>query len=148
MWGWFSASSDGQLAWLSGRQGEVRLGWFDREGKPLGTLGEPGKYGQVALSPDGKRVVAEVEDAEGRFDLWTMDVARGVASRLTTDPANDRDPVWSPDSQELIFSSNATGDQNLLRKGNCRNQRPLPAAGRGRRDARKARHCGELVPHR
>ena len=129
LWGWFSASSDGQLAWLSGRQGEVRLGWFDREGKPLGTLGEPGKYGQVALSPDGKRVVAEVEDAEGRFDLWTMDVARGVASRLTTDPANERDPVWSPDSQELIFSSDATGDQNLLRKGLQESKPPSPLPG-------------------
>ena len=95
-WGWFSASTNGRLTWLSGRNAELRLDWIDRKGGRLGTLGEPGRYGQIALSPDDRHVVAEVADTEGRFDLWVMDVARGVASRLTTDPANERDPVWSP----------------------------------------------------
>jgi eukaryotic-like serine/threonine-protein kinase len=115
--GWFSASSTGRVAWLSGQSPNLRLEWVDRSGKRLGALGEPGRYGQIALSPDDRRVVAEIADGEGQYDLWLIDVARGVPSRLTTDPANDRDPVWSPDSQELIFSSNASGDQNLLRKG-------------------------------
>jgi Tol biopolymer transport system component len=116
-WGWFSASTTGRMAWLSGEGSEARLEWIDREGRRLGTLGEPGRYGQIVLSPDDKRVAAEVPDADGRYDLWVIDVARGVPSRLTTDPASERDPVWSPDSQELIFSSDASGDQNLLRKG-------------------------------
>ena len=61
-------------------------------------------------------MAVEIEDAERRFDLWLIDVARNVASRVTTDPANDREPVWSPDGQELVFSSDAQGDENLLRK--------------------------------
>jgi Tol biopolymer transport system component len=116
-WGSFSASATGVVAWLSGRAPDVRLEWFDRAGKRLGTLGEPRTYGQIALSPDDKRVAAEIRDNEGRYDIWTIDVARGVASRLTTDPANDRDAVWSPDSQELVFSSTAGGDQDLVRMG-------------------------------
>jgi Tol biopolymer transport system component len=116
-WGWFSASATGRLAWLSGQGSDLRLEWVDREGKRLGTLGEPGRYGQVALSPDDRQVAAEIAGADGPFDLWLIDVARGVPSRLTTDPANDRDPVWSPDSRSLVFSSNASGDQNLVRKG-------------------------------
>ncbi len=116
-WGWFSASDTGRVAWLSGQGTQVQLEWVDRTGRRIGALGEPGIYGQIALSPDGRRVVAEVADADNRFDLWTIDVARGVGSRLTSDPANERDPVWSPDGHELVFSTDATGDQNLLRKG-------------------------------
>jgi Tol biopolymer transport system component len=116
-WGWFSASTTGRVAWLSGQGSGVRLDWVDREGRRVGTLGDPGTYHQIALSPDGRRVAAEVADKDGSYDLWVIDVDRGVSSRLTTDSANERDPVWSPDSQEILFSSDARGDQNLLRKG-------------------------------
>jgi len=116
-YGWFSASATGVVAWLSGLEREVRLEWLDRAGKRLGTLGEHRNYSQIALSPDDRRVAAEIPDGQGRFDIWTIDVARGVESRLTTDPANERDPVWSPDSQELVFSSDKDGDQDLVRVG-------------------------------
>jgi Tol biopolymer transport system component len=115
----------------------------NREGKRLGTLGEPGRYGQVVLSPDDRRVAAEIADAEGRFDLWLIDVLRGVPSRLTTDAANERDPVWSPDSQSLVFSSDASGDQDLLRKDLSGSEPAAPLPGdigrtRGERDIAKS----------
>jgi Tol biopolymer transport system component len=124
-WGSFSVSAAGRVAWLSGQRRDVRLEWVDREGQPVGTLGEPGSYSQIALSPDDRKLAVEVPDAEGRYDLWVMDVARGVASRLTTDPENERDPVWSPDGEALVFSSDAGGDQDLVLK---RLQDPGPAA--------------------
>jgi Tol biopolymer transport system component len=128
-WGSFSASTSGHLAWLSATTTDVQLEWIDREGKVLGTLGEPGKYGQIVLSPDDRRVAAELADADGHYDLWILDVSRGVASRLTTDPADERDPVWSPDSKEIVFSSDASGDQNLLRTSLLGSQAPAPLPG-------------------
>ena len=115
---WFSASATGHLAWLSGRSGtrQLRLEWLDRAGKVLGTLGEPATYGQMALSPDGRRVAAEIQDPKTGVDLWLIDVARDVASRLTTDAANEREPVWSPDGRELLFTSDSGGDENILHK--------------------------------
>ena len=109
------------------------------------------KYGQIVLSPDGKRVAAEIADADGRFDLWMIDVARGVGSRLTSDPANERDPVWSPDSQELVFSSDASGDQNLLRKGLQGSEPAAPLPGgigraRGCGTSRRSGPRGEYAP--
>jgi eukaryotic-like serine/threonine-protein kinase len=129
-WGWFSASATGRLGWLTGQSSEVaRLEWVDRTGRSVGTLGEPGRYGQIALSPDGRKVAAELQDDAGSFDLWVIDAARGVPSRFTTDPADDRDPVWSPDSRELVLSSNAKGDQDLLRKGLLGSEAAAPLPG-------------------
>ena len=128
-WGSFSASTSGHVAWLSATTTDVQLEWIDRDGKPLGTLGEPGSYGQIALSPDDRRVAAEIADADGHYDLWIFDVTRGVASRLTTDPADERDPVWSPDGKEIVFSSDASGDQNLLRTSLLGSQSPAPLPG-------------------
>ena len=128
-WGWFSASTTGRLAWVSGQGAETQLDWVDRGGRSLGTIGEPGRYGQIVLSPDDRRVAAELTNADGQFDLWMIDVARGLASRLTTDAANERDPVWSPDSQELVFASDASGDQDLLRKGLQGSEKAATLAG-------------------
>jgi Tol biopolymer transport system component len=142
-WGFFSASATGRVAWMSSQGSEVRLEWVDRAGRRLGSLGDPGRYGQLLLSPDGRRVVAEMPDADNRYDLWTIDVARGVPSRLTSDPANDRDPVWSPDGREIIFSSDVRGDQDLVRKEMGGAEPPAPLAGgigqrAGERDIAKA----------
>ena len=100
--GWFSASATGRVAWLSG-QGtttSARVGRSDGRA-PRNARGAREIRPDRPL-PGRRRVVAEVADADGRFDLWLIDVARGVPSRLTTDPANERDPVWSPDGQELV----------------------------------------------
>ena len=56
-------------------------------------------------------------DAEGRYDLWVMDVARGVTSRVTATPGDERDPVWSPDGRSLAFIARRDGAADLRRKG-------------------------------
>jgi eukaryotic-like serine/threonine-protein kinase len=127
-WGLFSASTSGRLAWLPAISRELQLQWINRDGTPLATLGERRSYGQIVLSPDNKRVAAEIAGADGKYDLWIVDVARGIASRLTTDPANERDPVWSPDGQQIVFSSDASGDQNLLRIS-LQGSEPVPLPG-------------------
>ncbi|MGH9935298.1 MAG: hypothetical protein ACREAM_03575, partial [Blastocatellia bacterium] len=35
--------------------------------------------------------------------LWIIDVARGIASRLTFDPGWETRPVWSPDGRRIAF---------------------------------------------
>ncbi len=109
VWGRFSISETGLVTWLSGHGNTVRLEWLDRHGRRLGTLGEPRLYAQIALSPDDRQVAVEVGDGFGEFDIWSIDVARAVTSRVTGDPGSERDPVWSPDGQELVFATNTTG---------------------------------------
>jgi Tol biopolymer transport system component len=117
-WGRFSASPSGVLAYrTTGERSNVQLAWVDRKGEQLAPVGEPGPYHQIALSPDGRRVAVEILDTEGGWDLWMIDVSRGVASRLTSDPAIERDPVWSPDGQEVVYRVSSGRDHSLFRKG-------------------------------
>jgi Tol biopolymer transport system component len=126
---WFSASANGRLAWFPARSRELRLAWLDRRGGPLGTLGEPALYGQLALSPDGRRVAVEVQDAAGPYDIWLFDVARGLSSRLTSDATSEREPVWSPDGSRLAYSTIAPDGENILIKDLSGSQAAAPLPG-------------------
>jgi Tol biopolymer transport system component len=116
---WLGVSPGGTLAYFSGQAitGQAQLAWLDRNGGQVGTIGAPGHYGQIALSPDERNVAVEIPDAEGQYDLWVMDVARGVTSRVTATPESERDPVWSPDGRSLAFIARTGDGADLRRKG-------------------------------
>jgi serine/threonine protein kinase len=104
----FSVSRGGTLAYGigTGRVPEVLLTWFDREGKQLGSVGDPENYLGVELSPDGKQLAVHRHQNGVGGDLWTVDLQRGAASRVTFDAAQDNSsPVWSPDSRRIAYTS-------------------------------------------
>jgi len=107
----FKASSDGRVAVLRRYSAEqTRLTWFARTGEITGTLGEPADYSQPRISPDGTRVAfTRPDDRTGNRDVWFMEIARAVSTRLTTHAANDWYPVWSPDGRQLLFGSDRGG---------------------------------------
>lgn len=122
-----SVSAAGSIAFRSSAApGKRELVWFDRSGKQIGTVGDgAGDGSQPSLTRDGAHV-AMYRSVNGNVDVWSLDTKRGAWSRLTSDPADDVFPVWSPDGSELVFSSNRTGIHNLYR-------RPLTAGGREER---------------
>jgi len=114
----FSVSQNGVLAFQSGSAtAGSQLVWFDREGKEVGTLGEPALYQTFRLSPDGQMVAVGIVDAKsGQGNLWTIDVARGLRTRFTFAAGLDENPVWSPDGSRLVFDSDRTGRPDLYQK--------------------------------
>jgi len=56
--GLFTVSSTGTLVSRQTSAEQTRLTWFDRGGKPLGTLGPVGDYSGIQLSPDNTRLAA------------------------------------------------------------------------------------------
>ena len=116
--GVFSASNNGILAYREGSTGEVgELVWFDRQGRRLEVIGEPAEYNTLALSPDETRLmVARMNQQAATNDLWLFDLKRNVSSRFTFDPADELNPVWSPDGSEVAFCSTQKGVYDIYKK--------------------------------
>jgi eukaryotic-like serine/threonine-protein kinase len=117
--GWmgrFSVSQKGLLAYLPEVNADIQLVWVDRSGRRSAEVGQPARYGQIALSPDERRVAVELHDMSGGSDIWLIDIMRGVGSRFTFGSGIDLDPVWSPDGREIVFSSMRNGRKDLFRK--------------------------------
>jgi eukaryotic-like serine/threonine-protein kinase len=78
----------------------------NRSGDTVATVGEPGSFAGIALSPDGTRVALTRENKLNRSDqdLWIVDVARNTTSRLTSDALPESVPAWSADGQSILFA--------------------------------------------
>jgi dipeptidyl aminopeptidase/acylaminoacyl peptidase len=104
------------LAYLGARQIDRQLALVGRDGTTTTLLG-PGEYRDLALSPDGAVLAYEqLDEVTGTRDIWTLDLARRATSRLTTDPADDLAPVWSPDGHWIYFATNRDGRAAVYRR--------------------------------
>jgi len=111
-----SASDNGVLTYRTGSSlADVQLAWFDRSGRRLNNVGEPGLYTNPAISPDGKKV-AVGRGEPGKRDIWLYDLVRETASRFTSDPGEETNPAWSPDGSRIAFSSDRKGHRDVYIK--------------------------------
>jgi Tol biopolymer transport system component/predicted Ser/Thr protein kinase len=106
----FSVTAGGVLAYRTGSGTKTQLTWIDRAGKVLDTAEDPGQPLVIALSPDEKQVAIFHSDTQNPTagDIWLLDLARNVETRLTTGQAvavSGYGPVWSPDEKQLAYAS-------------------------------------------
>ncbi|MGB7862641.1 MAG: hypothetical protein WCF74_04535, partial [Candidatus Sulfotelmatobacter sp.] len=110
-----SASGDGLLVFGSGASGDLQLVWMDRIGKQISVIADKLTDLQGAvLSPQGDRIALQIDAGEN--DIWVLDLARGVRTRLTFGPVANVNPVWSPDGKWIAYTSARNGHYNLYRK--------------------------------
>ena len=109
------ASRNGVLVYRGGASRMRQLVWYNREGKPLGTVGQPGEFLNPALAPDGKSVAVLVGPS-GKIDIWAMDLASGVMTRMTRNSGVSiaSTPLWSPDGQRLAVTQVPAGIQEVV----------------------------------
>jgi Tol biopolymer transport system component len=129
----FSTSTDGVLAWLPEPRDEVQLTWFDREGRKLGTIGEPAVMFLMDLSPDEKTVAVCRGSYGTARDIWLVDTATGADRRLTFDPHDDCGATFSPDGKRVVFFSERRGVRELFVKATdgSGDEQPLVASSEG-----------------
>jgi len=110
----FALARTGTLIFQPGDASQAprrQLVWVDRSGREELIPVPPRAYVVPRLSPDGKRLALDVRDQDG--DIWTLDLAKPLLTRLTFDPGLDIQPVWTHDGRHIIFSSRRSGQQNL-----------------------------------
>ena len=111
----FAMSADGTLAYLpnstaTGSEGKISI--VNRSGgvttvvddnvvRLIGGVGAGG----LRFSPDAGAMVAAIESAPARSDLWIYDLGRGARTRLTDQGQVNTGPLWSPDGKQVAFNS-------------------------------------------
>jgi len=123
-----TVARDGTLLFIGEPEALARqLAWFTMDGRLGATIAEPQDWIEgVALSPDGRRLVASASDG-----LWAYDLSSGARSRLTT-ARTDITPQWIGTTGQLTFVRSASSGPELMIKR-------AVAGGEERRIAENAR---------
>ncbi len=65
----------------------------------------------------GRSEIAFVSERDSNREIYAMGVDGTNLRRLTNNPANDRDPAWSPDGMRLAFYSDREGNADIYVMG-------------------------------
>jgi eukaryotic-like serine/threonine-protein kinase len=110
-----SASDNGVLIYGSGGASDWQLISMDRDGKHSSVIADKlTNLHSASISPQGDRIAMGIDTGEN--DIWVLDLARDVRTRLTFGPIANTYPVWSPDGQWIAYSSVRNGQAYLFRK--------------------------------
>jgi TolB protein len=107
------ARSAASVLYLSYKTGAPVLFLFDVAGRTEVRIGSP--HGNViggALSPDGSRIVAAVENG-GHTNLFLLDRSGEEIRQLTEGRAINVNPAFSADGRQLAFTSDRSGTPQI-----------------------------------
>jgi serine/threonine protein kinase len=105
----YAVARNGTLVYAESSGGR-RLVWVDRDGREEFVKAEERMYAHLRLSPDGTRVAAALNDADRA--LWIFGLDGSLVQKLTSGPARNAMPVWSPDGNHIFFTR---GDRAVVR---------------------------------
>ena len=74
---------------------------------------EPDDQIQLSVSPDGEEFLYTGK-VEGKRDVWKRPFGRGEPVNLTSHPADDTSPAWSPDGRRVAFFSDRDAEKKEL----------------------------------
>jgi eukaryotic-like serine/threonine-protein kinase len=109
----FSSSANGSIAYRASAS-ETQIGWLDRTGRQIGTVGQPDDSQMILshLSRDG-RTLAISRSIAGSTNVWLLDTERGVPRRLTFE-LNDQEAVFSPDGSRFVYQANGNRERTFV----------------------------------
>jgi eukaryotic-like serine/threonine-protein kinase len=116
--GSISASQNGLLIFEGGLGPALdQLAIIDRTGNTITRMKGTQSVQEGAFSPDGKKITySSIDTRQRNEDIWVYDIARSISTRLTFDPADETDPIWSPDGKHITFYSDRNSKNGIFLK--------------------------------
>jgi len=110
----FDVSRNGTLAWVPGdySSGPTRLVRLDRETGKRERLAEGQYVAAPHLSPDGLRLALHGPAANDQ--VVVLDLARGTVARVTDASTNNILPIWGPDGERIVFTTDRSGREEIV----------------------------------
>lgn len=84
-----------------------------RTGERRRVSARAGINGAPAWSPDGKTLALTLSRKDGDVDVYTLNLASQMLTRMTFDPRIDTEPNWSNDGRTLYFNSDRAGNPQI-----------------------------------
>ena len=107
-----AVGASGSLAYARGaatsQYSPRSLAWVDRTGREEPMDAPVRAWWWPEISPDGKRVGVHIMDP-ANMDAWIYELDHGPLRRMTSNPAQDGYPLWSPDGKRIAFWSRQGG---------------------------------------
>jgi len=110
----YAFSDDGVLVYFSpglGADEGGRLSIVDRHGKNVATDARlpPHAVHTPRFSPDGTKMVGGID-----WDVWTFDLLRGTATRVSAPGSRTNSAVWSSDGSRIYYGSERKGPWQIF----------------------------------
>lgn len=121
----FSASAAGVLVYVGGSEAfDVGpLVRYTAAGRKVGPVSDPVRAMGFDVAPDGSRIcVGLIDGQSGTLDLWQVELARQLNTRLTFNPESEWFANYAPDGKWLAVMADFSGHGGIYR---------VPAGGGG-----------------
>ncbi len=112
-----SWSPDGRkLAYVSfeNKQAEIYVQTL-RSGARQKVSARAGVNGAPAWSPDGRKLALTLSRGAGNLDIFTLELAGQVLTRLTEERSIETEACWAPDGRTIYFTSDRAGAPQVYR---------------------------------
>ena len=115
----FSFGGASYLAYTPTSVASAQLRWYGGDGKPGGTLGDPGELSFPKLSPDGRKVMFFKLNS-GKGEIWLTGEG-GASERIASGTLIERAAIWTPDGR-ILYTRNEERESVVV-------ERPADALG-------------------
>ncbi|HEY9425740.1 MAG TPA: protein kinase [Gemmatimonadaceae bacterium] len=115
----FSTSKTGAVLYMASEPSDLVL--VDRTGASQVISDAPRNYHNPRFSPDGRRILVDIQATDGGRDVWVFDRAQRALTRASI-AGDGHDAIWSRDGRSIIYMSVHSGHLSAFR---------VPATGGG-----------------